>query len=93
MILRYLIILLFLPLPFLSSAQLTISADYKDTPLFQAIGELQSEYSLVFSYTDDLIQDKVISASFQELELEEGLDLIFEQAGIEIEKINEQYIV
>ena len=90
---RYLIILLFLPLPFLSSAQLTISADYKDTPLSQAIGELQSEYSLVFSYTDDLIQDKVISASFQELELEEGLDLIFEQAGIEIEIINEQYIV
>lgn len=92
----FLKIILFLLLggsPSLCSAQILLDADVHSMPLSTLLKDWEKTHPLVFSYTQEVVADQQISIQFENLPLEEALQLVCEESGLEFERVGESYIV
>ncbi|MEM1321232.1 MAG: TonB-dependent receptor [Bacteroidota bacterium] len=90
---RYLLILCFGALPTALFAQVTIDADFPSVPLPQVLTQLEQEHQLVFTYTQGLVANQIVDASFQNQPLDTALAIIFRNTNIEFQRIDQQYII
>lgn len=70
-----------------------LSATFNDEPLKEVINELSGSYGLLFSYTEEIVENKRVSTSFSNVGLEEALDAIFLDQGIQYEVEQNRYVI
>ncbi len=90
---RGLLIFLALFLSLALHSQNTISGDFRSAPLLNVISQLETEYQVVFSYTDDLPTEQKITAVFQKQKLSDALAILLKGTNIAFELVDERYIV
>ena len=83
----FITVLLFLLGMPLSHAQENLFYEFGDTPLKKVIQQLESETGTSFSYAEDLVGDKNITALVEGLTLDEVLGILEAQSGLRFEKI------
>lgn len=83
------VLLLFLGIS-MSNAQENLFFEFEETPLKDVIQQLEREIDLRFSYAEDLVEHKSITAIAENLSLDELLGLLEAQTGLHFEKIAEQ---
>ncbi len=75
---------------FTQSNELTINSQY----LGDVIDEIEEYYGVKFSYVDELLSDKVVTASSTSQEdFEEFLKLLQQQTRLRFEQVDDQYII
>jgi len=74
----------------LSYAQENLFFKFEETPLKEVILQLEKEMGLSFSYAEDLIDNKTITALAEGLSIEELIGLLEAQTGLHFEKIDGQ---
>ncbi|KAB7530891.1 TonB-dependent receptor plug domain-containing protein [Flagellimonas olearia] len=82
------VLLLFLGIS-MSNAQENLFFEFEETPLKDVIQRLEREIDLRFSYAEDLVEHKSITAIAENLSLDELLGLLEAQTGLHFEKIAE----
>ena len=88
---RYFIFVLLFLLGFpLLYAQENLFFKFEETPLKEVILQLEKEMGLSFSYAEDLIDNKTITALAEGLSMNELLGLLEAQTGLHFEKIDGQ---
>lgn len=71
-----------------------VSMDYKNATLEEVITDLESRYSLHFSYSRDLLpMDLELSAYIKNVSLSEALETLFEGSGVEFALIGGQVVL
>ncbi|MER3319147.1 MAG: TonB-dependent receptor plug domain-containing protein [Allomuricauda sp.] len=83
------VLLFLLGLP-LSHAQENLFFKFEETPLKEVILQLEKEMNLSFSYAEDLIDNKTITALAEGMSMNELLGLLEAQTGLHFEKIDGQ---
>ncbi|MEM9916738.1 MAG: TonB-dependent receptor [Bacteroidota bacterium] len=91
--LKHLIAVIVFLHPLLLFSQVSISGDFQAAPLTEVIQQLQTQHPLVFSYTEDVVDNQKITASFKQLPLQQGLELLLEKTDLSFEIVQEHYIV
>lgn len=89
---RFLVCFLFVLSDFLS-VQSQIVADTEEVPLYTVLQDIENKYEVIFSYTEDLVKDKFVTTSFEEISLEQALERLFEQTDISFEIVDEAYVI
>lgn len=84
---------LFLFLVFAVSNAQNKDYNYQNTPLLQVIKQVEKEYSISFSYANDLIQNKLITLNASQIELAELLIILEAQTSLTFEKLSNAQII
>lgn len=84
---------LFLFLVFTVSNAQNKDYNYQNTPLLQVIKQVEKEYSISFSYANDLIQNKLITLNASQIELTELLIILEAQTSLTFEKLSDTQII
>lgn len=91
------IILHFVPATILLYSQepdeILISVSYQDVPLKDVIVDLETKYSLKFSYVDQLINRVTITAQINNMNLDDALNIIFVKTDISFKLMRQRQIV
>lgn len=74
-------------------AQATLSADFQDTDLRQALQQLESGYDLSFSFADELVDGKRVTARFQNLPLEDAMSKLLTPVELGFEILEGNFIL
>ena len=90
---KLLVKLLIFCFPICAFSQQNISANFQNEPLKTVLQQLETDYSLVFSYSQNLIENQLVTAKFQQEDLANALSLILKNTNLDFDLINETYIV
>ncbi len=85
------ILLLFLFYSCSINAQITKS--YKETPLQQVLTELSESYNLIFSFSNEIVKNKIITLTVNNTSLDEILNTLKTLTGLDFKKISERQII
>ncbi|MEM9822072.1 MAG: TonB-dependent receptor, partial [Bacteroidota bacterium] len=90
---RFIIVFFLGCMPMLGFTQLQIDGDFQDQTLAEVLSYLEKEHQLVFSYTQDLIKNKTVDATFHHQTLEGALTQVFQNTAIDFEIVDPTYII
>jgi len=75
------------------SAQSQIVVDFDEAPLSLVLQKIEREYELIFSYTEDLVEEKFVTVRFKNLTVKGALEELFKQTEISFEIVDEVYVI
>lgn len=73
---------------FIALTQTTISADFSEVPLRQIFEKWEADHGLSFSFDDALVEGKLVTAQFQEKELDEALSILLTSLNLDFEVLD-----
>jgi len=89
---RFLFLILLFTIAF-GNAQKKQSYSFNNTSLNEVIKQIEKQYDISFSYAIDLIQNKRITVTVEDIELNELLNILESQTSLSFEKISESQII
>lgn len=87
------VFLVFLLGTFWAAAQQTLSVNFNNTDLKEALLDLESKTSLTFSFAEAAVANKKITLSLATVEVLEILSELTAQTGLQFEKISENQVI
>lgn len=91
--LRQILTLIIIFFTFCCFAQQKISADFQNESLDTVIQQLEKDYGLVFSFTQQLINNQSITVVIENQELETALTTILSNTNLDFKVVNKTFIV
>ena len=91
--LKRLLLITILSFPIYAFAQQIISADFQNEPLTSVIRQLEANHGLVFSFSQQLIDNQFITTNIKNKNLTETLTFIFQNTNIVFKIVNDRFIV
>ncbi|MEM9261860.1 MAG: carboxypeptidase-like regulatory domain-containing protein, partial [Bacteroidota bacterium] len=76
-----------------AQSELLVSYDFSDLPLSSALANLEERYDLTFSYRDDLIAGRNVSARATKLDLPAALERLFAVTPIAFRVVKDRYVL
>ncbi|MBQ4822140.1 carboxypeptidase-like regulatory domain-containing protein [Aquimarina sp. MMG016] len=76
-----------------SSAHGQITADYKETPLEQILKGISESYNLIFSFSNEVVKNKIITLSTNNASLDEVIASLKALTKLEFKKISERQVI
>lgn len=74
-------------------AQQQFSGDFDNKSLGEVLKQIESESGVIFSYAEKLVADKKITVAYNQIGLDELLDLLGSKSGLKLEKVSNQQII
>ena len=85
--------MLFLFLVITYTTQAQIVKEYKQTPLQQVLSELSESYDLIFSFSDDIVKNKIITVAIQDTPIDELLVILKSLTDLNFKKISDRQVI
>ncbi len=86
---KILLLLLF----FAFSIQAQVTKEYKETPLQQILQELSESYDLIFSFSNEIVKNKIVTLSIQNTPLDQVLNSLRTLTNLSFKKISDRQII
>ncbi len=78
---------------FVGSLHAQITKEYKQTPLQEVLSELSESYNLIFSFSDEIVKNKVISLVINNTPLDDILVRLKSLTNLDFKKISDRQVI
>lgn len=78
---------------FACSLQAQITKEYKETPLQQVLTELSESYDLIFSFSNEIVKNKIITLAVDNTPLDEILNTLTSLTKLTFKKISDRQVI